>query len=93
MINPFLLERNHNLARCFDHKARMFLASFANLIDLHMQVSTFIEQVVEDESQMEALLQDCSRIMVWNNYLESSNSFYPSKWLMKNNLDAILLLT
>lgn len=57
------------------------------------QVSTFIEQVVEDESQMEALLKDCSRIMVWNNYLESSNSFYPSKWVMKNNLDAILLLT
>jgi len=44
-------------------------------------VSTFIEQLVEDESQMEALLQDCSRIMVWNNYLGSSNSFYPSTWL------------
>ncbi|KAM3687784.1 hypothetical protein ACJW31_10G100500 [Castanea mollissima] len=57
------------------------------------QVSTFIEQLVEDESQMEALLQDCSRIMVWNNYLGSSNSFYPSTWLMKNNLDVILPLT
>ncbi|XP_015573183.1 probable beta-1,4-xylosyltransferase IRX9H isoform X2 [Ricinus communis] len=28
------------------------------------QVSTFIEQVVEDESQMEGLLEDCSRIML-----------------------------
>ncbi|KAK4558907.1 hypothetical protein RGQ29_008245 [Quercus rubra] len=59
----------------------------------NLQVSTFIEQLVEDESQMEALLQDCSRIMVWNNYLGSSNSFYPSTWLMKNNLDVILPLT
>ncbi|XP_062163743.1 probable beta-1,4-xylosyltransferase IRX9H isoform X2 [Alnus glutinosa] len=57
------------------------------------QISTFIEQVVEDETQMEALLQDCSRIMVWNIYLAPSASFYPSKWLMKNNLDVILPLT
>ncbi|KAF7830123.1 putative beta-1,4-xylosyltransferase IRX9H [Senna tora] len=30
------------------------------------QVSTFIEQVVEDESQMEGLMNNCSRIMVWH---------------------------
>jgi hypothetical protein len=58
-----------------------------------LQISTFIEQVVEDETQMEALLQDCSRIMVWNIYLAPFASFYPSKWLMKNNLDVILPLT
>lgn len=57
------------------------------------QASAFIEQVVEDETQMEALLQDCSRIMVWNIYLASSTSFYTSKWLMKNNLDVVLPLT
>ncbi|KAH7524195.1 hypothetical protein FEM48_Zijuj06G0093500 [Ziziphus jujuba var. spinosa] len=57
------------------------------------QVSTFIERIVEDESQMEGLLQDCSRIMVWNLHLESSNSLYPEEWFMNKNLDAIALLT
>lgn len=57
-----------------------------------MQVSTFIEQLVEDESQMEALLQDCSRIVVWNIYLASSNPSYPSKWFTKNSLDVIMPL-
>uniref|UniRef100_A0A5B6YG00 Glycosyltransferases n=1 Tax=Davidia involucrata TaxID=16924 RepID=A0A5B6YG00_DAVIN len=52
------------------------------------QVSTFIEQVVEDESQMEGLLQDCSRIMVWHLHVESSYS-YPHEWSMNSNLDVI----
>ncbi|KAL6207753.1 hypothetical protein ACLB2K_018707 [Fragaria x ananassa] len=56
------------------------------------QVSTFIEQIVEDESQMEGLPQDCSRIMVWHLYHESSNAFFPHKWFMKNNLDVIASL-
>ncbi|KDP34199.1 hypothetical protein JCGZ_07770 [Jatropha curcas] len=51
------------------------------------QVSTIIEQVVEDESQMEGLLQDCSRVMVWHLQLESSNPFYPPKWFTISNLD------
>ncbi|XWS26329.1 hypothetical protein CRYUN_Cryun26dG0022800 [Craigia yunnanensis] len=41
------------------------------------QASSFVEQAVEDESQMEGLLPDCSRIMVWKLNVESSNSFYP----------------
>ncbi|XWS72550.1 hypothetical protein CRYUN_Cryun02cG0049500 [Craigia yunnanensis] len=53
------------------------------------QASSFIEQVVEDESQMEGLLQDCSRIMVWELNVESSNSFYPQKRSVMNNLDVI----
>lgn len=57
------------------------------------QASTFIEQVVEDESQMECLLQDCSRIMVWHLHHKSSNAFYPHKWFKKNNLDVIASLT
>ncbi|GMI92550.1 IRREGULAR XYLEM 9-LIKE, IRREGULAR XYLEM 9 Homolog [Hibiscus trionum] len=51
--------------------------------------SLFIERVVEDENQMEGLPQDCSRIMVWELNVEPSNSFYPKKWSMKNNLDII----
>ncbi|XP_031256600.1 probable beta-1,4-xylosyltransferase IRX9H isoform X1 [Pistacia vera] len=53
------------------------------------QASTFIEQIVEDESQMEGLLENCSRIMVWLLPSESSDSFYPQKWFLKNNLDVI----
>ncbi|KAK8645131.1 hypothetical protein V6N13_118980 [Hibiscus sabdariffa] len=51
--------------------------------------SLFIERVVEDESQMEGLPQDCSKIMVWELSVEPSNSFYPKQWSMKNNLDII----
>lgn len=58
-----------------------------------LQVSTFIEQIVEDESQMEGLLEDCSRIMVWHLHLESANDFYPLAWFMKDNLDVIASLT
>ncbi|OVA20310.1 Glycosyl transferase [Macleaya cordata] len=54
-----------------------------------LQVSTFIEQVVEDESQMEGLPSDCSRIMVWDLPLEASLPLYPRQWLMKKSLDVI----
>ncbi|XP_028781234.1 probable beta-1,4-xylosyltransferase IRX9H [Neltuma alba] len=57
------------------------------------RVSTFIEQVVEDESQMEGLMNNCSRIMVWHIDLESAISFYPQKWIVENNLDVIVPLT
>ncbi|KAK7410370.1 hypothetical protein VNO78_01101 [Psophocarpus tetragonolobus] len=58
----------------------------------NLWVSTLIEQVVEDESQMEGLMDNCSRVMVWHTDLESSYSFYPQKWIVKNNLDAIFHL-
>ncbi|WCJ29436.1 Nucleotide-diphospho-sugar transferases superfamily protein [Euphorbia peplus] len=51
------------------------------------QASTLIEQVVEDESQMEGLGEDCSRVMVWKLQLESLNSLYPPKWFTISNLD------
>ncbi|XP_042492460.1 probable beta-1,4-xylosyltransferase IRX9H isoform X2 [Macadamia integrifolia] len=54
-----------------------------------VQESMFIEQVVEDESQMEGLGKDCSRIMVWHLHLEASHPFYPYGWFMKKNLDTV----
>lgn len=48
-----------------------------------------IEQVVEDESQMEGLMNNCSSVMVWHIDIESSYSSYPQKWTAKNNLDVI----
>ncbi|CAI5468522.1 unnamed protein product [Closterium sp. Yama58-4] len=35
------------------------------------QETTFIEQLVADESQMEALADDCSRVLVWHVHLEA----------------------
>lgn len=55
----------------------------------NLWVSTLIEQIVKDESEMEGLMNDCSRVMVWNIDLESSYSFYPKKWITENNLDVI----
>ncbi|XP_043687144.1 probable beta-1,4-xylosyltransferase IRX9H [Telopea speciosissima] len=54
-----------------------------------IQETMFIEQIVEDESQMEGLGKDCSRIMVWHLHLESSHPFYPHGWIMKKNLDTV----
>ncbi|KAF9613412.1 hypothetical protein IFM89_008242 [Coptis chinensis] len=59
---------------------------------MNMQGSTFIEQVVEDESQMEGFL-NCSKIMVWRLQLEASHPFYPQRWLIKKNLDMVAPLT
>lgn len=49
------------------------------------QVSTFIEQMVEDESQMEGLPMNCSRIMVWQFNMEILYP-YPHEWMVKNYL-------
>ncbi|KAF8400836.1 hypothetical protein HHK36_014139 [Tetracentron sinense] len=56
------------------------------------QASTFIEQIVEDESQMEGPVKDCSRVMLWHLHLEASHPFYPRGWFMKKNLDVVVPL-
>ncbi|XP_076942349.1 putative beta-1,4-xylosyltransferase IRX9H [Bidens hawaiensis] len=54
------------------------------------QETTFIEQVVEDESQMEATPFGCSKIMNWHLHLEARELGYPKGWLLQKNLDAVL---
>ncbi|XP_059636370.1 probable beta-1,4-xylosyltransferase IRX9H [Cornus florida] len=54
------------------------------------QETTFIEQVVEDESQMEGVPLGCSRIMNWHIHLEARELVYPRGWLLQKNLDAVL---
>lgn len=56
------------------------------------QETTFIEQVVEDESQMEGLLNDCSKIMVWHLHLEAPEITYPPRWRLEKNLDVVVPL-
>lgn len=54
------------------------------------QETTFIEQVVEDESQMEGQPHGCSRVMCWHLHLEAHNLIYPGDWLLPKNLDVVL---
>ncbi|KAK4560043.1 hypothetical protein RGQ29_009008 [Quercus rubra] len=54
------------------------------------QETTFIEQVVEDESQMEGSPPGCSRIMNWHLHLEARHFDYPRGWLLQKNLDVVL---
>lgn len=61
--------------------------------DLHVQVSTLVEQIVEDESEMEGLLHNCSRVMVWHLHVDPSSYFYPQSWLTKSYLNATASLT
>lgn len=58
-----------------------------------LQVTTFIQQLVEDESQMEGLANNCSEIMVWHLHLEAPELIYPKSWLMQKNLEVVVPLT
>lgn len=52
-----------------------------------LQGTTFIEQVVEDESQMEGLPLGCSKILNWHLKLEARELFNPKASLLQKNLD------
>ncbi|EFJ36570.1 glycosyltransferase IRX9-like protein [Selaginella moellendorffii] len=56
------------------------------------QETTFIEQLVEDENQMEGLPSGCSKIMVWHLHLESQIASYPSNWKMDKFLEPVIHL-
>ncbi|XP_068647681.1 probable beta-1,4-xylosyltransferase IRX9H [Aristolochia californica] len=42
-----------------------------------LQGTSFIEQIVEDESQMEGLPHNCSRVMVWHFQVEAPQPLHP----------------
>ncbi|KAG8654855.1 probable beta-1,4-xylosyltransferase IRX9H [Manihot esculenta] len=54
------------------------------------QETTFIEQVVEDESQMEGVPPGCSRILNWHLHLDAHGLAYPRGWMFQKNLDIVL---
>ncbi|CAM6033128.1 unnamed protein product [Sphagnum compactum] len=57
------------------------------------QETTFIEQLVADESQMEGRPPGCSKVMVWHLHLEAASGLlYPSGWTLKLPLTANLPL-
>ncbi|KAK1289705.1 putative beta-1,4-xylosyltransferase IRX9H [Acorus calamus] len=55
--------------------------------------TTFVEQIVEDESQMEGLANNCSKIMVWHLHLEAPELSYPLGWSMQKNLEVVAPLS
>ncbi|XP_050378807.1 probable beta-1,4-xylosyltransferase IRX9H [Argentina anserina] len=54
------------------------------------QETTFIEQVVEDESQMEGIPAGCSKVMNWHLHLQAHSLVYPIGWQLQKNLDVVL---
>ncbi|KAG6434695.1 hypothetical protein SASPL_106335 [Salvia splendens] len=54
------------------------------------QETTFIEQIVEDESQMEGIPLGCNRIMNWHLHLEAHGLAYPKGWVLPKNLDVVI---
>ncbi|KAG9456107.1 hypothetical protein H6P81_000615 [Aristolochia fimbriata] len=58
-----------------------------------LQGSSFIEQIVEDESQMEGLPENCSRVMVWHFQMETSPLLYPRGWWTQKNLEVVVPLS
>ena len=53
------------------------------------QETTFIEQVVEDESQMEGIPHDCSKVMNWHLHLEARHLFILMGGKSLQNLDVV----
>jgi putative beta-1,4-xylosyltransferase IRX9 len=58
-----------------------------------LQESRFIEKLVEDETQMEGLADNCTRVMVWNLDLEPPQLNYPTSWQLQKNLDIVVPIT
>ncbi|KAL1546828.1 Pglcat2p [Salvia divinorum] len=54
------------------------------------QETTFIEQIVENESQMEGIPLGCNRIMNWHLHLEARGLAYPKGWVLPKNLDVVM---
>lgn len=57
------------------------------------QETTFIQQIVEDESQMEGTPAGCATIMNWHLHLHTQRLEYPKGWLLQKNLDVALPLS
>ncbi|KAL2249905.1 probable beta-1,4-xylosyltransferase IRX9H [Sesamum indicum] len=53
------------------------------------QETTFIEQIVEDERQMEGIPPGCYRIMNWHLHIESRELLYPKGWMLQKNLHVV----
>ncbi|KAK8938080.1 putative glucuronosyltransferase [Platanthera guangdongensis] len=74
------------------HRPNIDLIRLHDSVRVGFQESKFVEQLVEDESQMEGLSENCSRILVWHLHLEAPQLLYPSGWLFERNLENLIPL-
>ncbi|WVZ83105.1 hypothetical protein U9M48_030283 [Paspalum notatum var. saurae] len=85
-----------NSTMLWDPKLRSHLAwnsiRHPDTVKEGFQGTTFVEQLVEDESQMEGIPADCSQIMNWHVPFGSENLAYPKGWRVGTNLDVIIPL-
>lgn len=85
-----------NSTMLWDPKLRSHLAwnsiRHSETVKEGFQASTFVEALVEDESQMEGVPADCSQIMNWHVPFGSENLAYPKGWRVATNLDVIIPL-
>ncbi|KAH0904948.1 hypothetical protein HID58_044451 [Brassica napus] len=52
--------------------------------------TTFIEQVVADESNMEGVPPACSRILNWHLHLNALDVPYPQGWVIQKNFESVI---
>lgn len=73
---------------------RLVLDPIRQLISMEetLQMSAFIGQLVEDESQMECLPKSSSSIFVWQSLLESSSSTNTQPWATREAVDLTALV-
>lgn len=62
-----------------------------DVINVGDQASFFMAQMVEEESQMECLQQNSSKVLVWQLHSDSWDP-YPPRWHMKTSLDVTIPL-
>nr|XP_018450609.1 PREDICTED: probable beta-1,4-xylosyltransferase IRX9H [Raphanus sativus] len=71
--------------RPFSHSTRQL-----DTVKEGFQETTFIEQVVADESDMEGVPPACSRILNWHLHLDALDVPYPQGWVVQKNLEALI---
>uniref|UniRef100_A0A0E0GWZ7 Glycosyltransferases n=1 Tax=Oryza nivara TaxID=4536 RepID=A0A0E0GWZ7_ORYNI len=80
-----------NSTMLWDPKLRSHLAwnsiRHPEMVKESLQGSAFVEQLVEDESQMEGIPADCSQIMNWHVPFGSESVVYPKGWRVATDLD------
>ncbi|XP_062190462.1 probable glucuronosyltransferase Os10g0205300 isoform X2 [Phragmites australis] len=85
-----------NSSMLWDAKKRAHQAwNYIRLLDTvkeGFQETTFIEQLVEDETHMEGIPTGCSEIMNFNLRLEDKHLAHPNGWQMTANLDVLIPL-
>ncbi|CAH8349789.1 unnamed protein product [Eruca vesicaria subsp. sativa] len=86
-FNSTILWDPNRWRRPFSHPTRQL-----DTVKEGFQETTFIEQVVADESDMEGVPPSCSRILNWHLHLDALDVPYPQGWVVQKNLEALITL-